>query len=46
MKKIYYFLLLLLMLICVAVVYILVNRADQADKFFEYQRIKQEKNYE
>lgn len=44
MKKIYYLMLLILVLVSLVLVGILIKRADQADKFFEYQKSKSQVN--
>ncbi len=46
MNKIYYLLLALLVIVSVGLVGILVKRAGQADKYFEYQKSQTESTYE
>jgi len=46
MNKIYYLLLGLLILVSVLLVGVLIKRAVQADKFFEYQASQKERTYE
>jgi hypothetical protein len=45
-SKIYYLLFILLVFIGLFVTAVLVRRADQADKFFEYQKSQKEKQEE
>lgn len=46
MNKIYYLLFFLLILAGLVVLGVLAYRADQTDKFFEYQKSKTSQNYE